>query len=149
MGFHMIKGLTAHYKKRGEMWKIDDPSSALVKVVCKPETNREMVVRQLARTTSYRKKLQCTKRVPLSAISFNMVNDVVESWQKIVAIPNWEKVTGDLFLRYIFKVEPATIALFGFPSGTDYLDPNLVSNVTFVTKGVVLIKAIDIANTGT
>jgi hemoglobin-like flavoprotein len=74
-----------------------------------------------------------------------MVDSVITSWQKIVAIPNWEKVTGDLFLRYIFKIEPGTIDLFGFPEGTDYTDPDLTKNTRFMTKGVVLIKAIDTA----
>jgi hemoglobin-like flavoprotein len=35
--------------------------------------------------------------------------------------------------------------LFGFPKGTDYTDPDLTNNAKFLTKGVVLIKAIDTA----
>jgi hypothetical protein len=61
----------------------------------------------------------------------------------IVAIPDWEKLTGDLSLWYIFRIEPGTLELFGLSTGTDYLDPNLTIHAKFVSKGVVLIKAID------
>ncbi|KAL3904729.1 MAG: hypothetical protein SGARI_004791 [Bacillariaceae sp.] len=140
MGYHMIQGLTAHYKKRGEMWKIDQDSGA-----SEDDSAKAAVARQLARSASYRKELHCSKRVKTSEISFAMVDDVINSWKVITAIPNWEKVAGDLFLRYIFKIEPGTIQLFGFPDDTDYNDPELTKNVKFVTKGVVLIKAIDTA----
>jgi hemoglobin-like flavoprotein len=147
----MIQGLTEHYRKKGEMWKIDGKSKPdgdgiePVPIMGEVDSRRAEVVRQLARTTSYRKKLHCSKQVPASDISFTMVENVIMSWEKITQIPKWEKTTGDLFLRYIFKIEPATIDLFGFPAGTDYNDPDLTSNVKFVTKGVVLIKAIDTA----
>jgi hemoglobin-like flavoprotein len=124
----MIQGLVAHYKEIAERER-------LAKQV---NESTDGVV--LSRTTIYRDVLHCTKQVPLCQISYSLVNDVVDSWHQITKIPDWAKVTGDRFLRYIFKLEPATIEMFGFPPDTDYRDPNLA-----VMKGVVLIKAIDTA----
>lgn len=151
MGYHMIKGLTAHYKKKGEHWKIDGSDKAARKKDVKPApvVQRNKVESDpklsLLGHTAYRHDLKCDTYVSSSNISFSLVTDVIMSWQMITAVPNWDKDVGDLFLRYIFKVEPATIELFGFPADTDYTDPNLTSNMKFVTKGVVLIKAIDTA----
>jgi hemoglobin-like flavoprotein len=144
MGFHMISGLKDHLSKRGELGEVTsvnevDEESANEE----SDAKRNEVTRLLSRSTSYRHSLQCAKKVPVASISFDIVETVIESWQKILAIPDWSKVTGELFLRYIFKLEAGTINLFGFPVGTDYLDPELTSNIKFTTKGVVLIKAID------
>jgi hemoglobin-like flavoprotein len=140
MGYHMIQGLTAHYDKKGELWKVKQDGS-----VYRDGSDKASLTSQLSRSTFYRQQLHCTKRVSSSDISFSTVDDVINSWKEITAIPNWEKVAGDLFLRYIFKIEPGTIQLFGFPDDTDYTDPELTKNMKFVTKGVVLIKAIDTA----
>jgi hypothetical protein len=75
-----------------------------------------------------------------------MVAHVIDSWdQKILKIPNWSQVTGDSFLRNIFRLAPAAVVLFGYPADTDPNDPALSDNKEFVAKGARLIKAIDMA----
>jgi hemoglobin-like flavoprotein len=138
MGYHMIQGLVAHYKE------LDEIEKSIQKTEPAVETE-EIVDPRLARSTNYRSVLKCDVKVPLSQISFTLVTTVVDSWSRVTSIPNWETVTGDLFLRYIFKLAPATMELFGFPAKTDYRDPELVHNRAFLHKGVVLIKAIDTA----
>lgn len=146
MGYHMIVGLKDHLRKRGELDE-DAPEKDPAADDAMEELNskRKHVERMLSRSTSYRHSLQCTKEVPLSSISYDLVTVVIESWRKILAIPEWKKVTGDLFLRYIFKIEPGTIELFNFPADTDYLDPDLTNDIKIRTKGELLIKAIDTA----
>lgn len=135
----MIQGLKAHYKELAEKHKEEEEE-----VEDKNETvEGDTLV--LVRDTPYRHELTCTKKVPLSYITYSLVKVVVSSWQSILEIPNWSHVVGDMFLRYIFKLEPATMAMFGFSPETDYRDPNLTKDVTFITKGVVLIRAIDTA----
>ncbi|KAG7366932.1 globin-like protein [Nitzschia inconspicua] len=161
MGFHMIRGLTAHYIEKGEAWRVDNSVKPPTKKVDKPvlaesipiiakekEGNcphRALICKQLRRSTPYQHMLQCNKRISAADVSFSVVSDVIASWQRIASTPNWEKTVGDLFLRYIFKIEPAAIELFGFPLDTDYTDPDLTANTKFLNKGVVLIKAIDAA----
>jgi hemoglobin-like flavoprotein len=147
MGFHMINGLTAHYKKKGGENPLNKADDSIldyddIEVASGPERT---LSQQLQRTTRYQHELSCDTHISSDDISFSVVTDVISSWQMITAIPNWENVVGDLFLRYIFKIEPATIELFGFPSDTDYANPEMSSNKKFMTKGVVLIKAIDTA----
>ncbi|KAL7567914.1 hypothetical protein ACA910_019627 [Epithemia clementina (nom. ined.)] len=161
MGFHMIQGLKAHYGKLAishaakvaitnqEVPEIEDPSSSestFVSTSDEAEVDSSKSKKQLielSRETLYRDSLMCDKRVPISSISYATVHHVVTSWQVILNIPDWERVTGELFIRYIFKLEPKTIEMFGFPADTDYRDPDLVHDITFMTKGIVLIKAID------
>jgi hemoglobin-like flavoprotein len=75
-----------------------------------------------------------------------MVTAVVVSWEQgIKKIPNWPGITGELFLRKIFELDPETITMFGFPADTKYDDPSLASDPIFMGKAVRLIKAIDMA----
>lgn len=91
-------------------------------------------------------KIDCTKRVLSSDVSYAVVNSVINSWeQKILRIPNWSLPTGESFLRRIFRLAPPTITLFGFPADTKYDDPKLSENTQFTSKGARLIKAIDMA----
>jgi hemoglobin-like flavoprotein len=144
MGYHMIQGLTAHYKKSKILVADAESIPVLEDDDVKTGLTRSLN-QQLQRSTLYRHELQCDKYISPGDISFTVVTDVITSWQMITSTPNWDTVLGDLFLRYIFKIAPATRMLFGFPSDTDYADPEMSKNRKFVTKGVVLIKAIDTA----
>ena len=54
-------------------------------------------------------KFDCTKRVPASAVSYEMVTIVVNSWeQKVRMIPHWRAVTGELLLRKMFELDPVS-----------------------------------------
>jgi Globin len=91
-------------------------------------------------------KIDCTRRIMPSEICYDTVDTVLQSWEKkILSIPNWSHSTGESFLRHIFRLAPPTITLFGFPADTKYNDPSLSTNIKFITKGVTLIKAIDMA----
>ena len=91
-------------------------------------------------------KIDCSKPVPASAVSYEMVTIVIDSWEsKVRTIPNWLAVTGELFLRKMFELDPETITMFGFPEDTKYDDPELKNNEKFMAKGMRLVEAIDIA----
>lgn len=91
--------------------------------------------------------LDCSKKVPTSYITYRTVATTISSWENgILKIPNWPQVAGELFLRKIFELEPATIQMFGFDTEkTKFDDPDLCTDRQFMGKAVRLIRAIDIA----
>jgi Globin len=92
------------------------------------------------------RKMDCTKEVSTDEIDYQMVNAVITSWdRKIMQIPNWSRVLGDRFLRHVFRIEPTTTSVFGFPPETKWDDPTLTTDEKFVQKGMKLVKAIDMA----
>ncbi|KAL7570524.1 hypothetical protein ACA910_004300 [Epithemia clementina (nom. ined.)] len=165
MGFHMIQGLKAHHDQIAFRKATPEPvNTKYISLHGNKPSFQELTIHlpflsdhekvgnnhkkqarlvDLRCQTVYRHLLQCNKKVPISSISYACVHNVASSWQIILNIPEWEKVTGELFIRYIFKLEPKTVVMFGFPSNTDYCDPDLVQDIKFMTKGIVLIKAID------
>ena len=38
-------------------------------------------------------------KVNCDAVNFSQVSDVIASWNKVVQIPNWEGIAGELLLR--------------------------------------------------
>lgn len=135
---------------------VDEHSKTKPKEVSKSTSTHTSVFSQVSQSRSGPKlnventapgiKIDCTKRIPSSEISYDTVFLVLGSWQdKILRIPNWSLPTGISFLRHIFRLAPVTITLFGFPPDTKYDDPKLSENPKFTTKGARLIKAIDMA----
>jgi Globin len=143
----MIQGLTAHYKESGMLEAILKQDAECIPIIKGHDGVRDRsLAKQLQRSCRYRHQLKCDKYISPDNISFTVVTDVINSWQMITSIPKWDTVVGDLLLRYIFKIEPAMIELFGFPlDTTNYADPELSNNKKFVTKSVVFIKAFDTA----
>jgi hypothetical protein len=90
-------------------------------------------------------KIDCSKQIRACEINYNMVASVISTWDRVLLIPDWSRVAGESFMRHIFRIEPATISLFGFPADTKWDDPALSDNKTFTRKGINLIKAIDMA----
>jgi hypothetical protein len=95
---------------------------------------------------TFASKLDCSKKTPLSAITYDKVALVVSSWDTCIkSIPNWAMITGESSLRHIFRRAPETITMFGFRADLKWDDPELKNDRRFIMKGIVLIKAIDMA----
>ena len=91
-------------------------------------------------------KLDCMTKVNARDISFDVVQAVTDSWEsKVRKLPNWLPITGELFLRKMFELDPETKTMFGFPEDTRHDDPALKNDEKFMTKGIRLIEAVDIA----
>jgi hemoglobin-like flavoprotein len=89
--------------------------------------------------------LDATVPVPLSAITYEMVSNVMGTWEQVRQIPNWDATAGEMFTRKIFELDPETIVMFGFPASTKYDDPKLSEDKAFMAKSIRLLKAIDVA----
>jgi len=90
--------------------------------------------------------IDCTKEISVNEINYAMASRVINSWDRqILQIPDWATITGESFLRHIFRIEPKTITLFDFPADTKWDDPALRQNDKFMKKAIKLIKAIDMA----
>ena len=108
-----------------------------------PEKNSPKKGEEMAVAKS---NLDCSKPIHWDAISFEMVTDVITSWeQKVRKIPNWLPVTGELILRKMFELDPEIITIFGFPEDTRFDDPELKNNEIFMTKGIRFMQAVDTA----
>lgn len=64
-------------------------------------------------------------------ISYNTVMDVVTSWDRLKAIPNYQDKTGNLILERLFELEPASRAVFGLscPSSSSSLSHSSSSSL--------------------
>ena len=76
-------------------------------------------------------------------MSFKHVSNVVESWEVIRRIPNFESVAGELLLRKMFEIDEAFRVQFGFNKDTDANDPAIYQDKKFVMHGVALVIAVD------
>jgi hemoglobin-like flavoprotein len=137
LGYHMIRGLL------DKCPRLADPQAKIIG----PATTRPAPAspRKPAKKT-FAFKLDCSKKTPLSAITYDKVQLVLSSWDTgIRRIPNWATITGESFLRHIFRRAPETISMFGFPADLKWDDLELKNDRRFIMKGVRLIKAIDMA----
>lgn len=86
-----------------------------------------------------------THPIPLTAITYEMVLKVMDTWEQLRCIPKWEATAGEMFVRKIFELDPETITMFGFAADTKYDDPALSDDAAFMAKSTRLLKAIDVA----
>ena len=71
---------------------------------------------------------------------------VVESWEKIKAIPGYKNIAGEILFRRIFKVNPGATALFSFASGTTPSDlEDIYTNDPFIQHSTAVISTVTAA----
>jgi len=76
-------------------------------------------------------------------VSYKHVARVVESWEVIRKIPNFESVAGELLLRKMFELNPAFRVQFGFTEDADWNDPKVYQDKKFMMHGIALVVAVD------
>ena len=79
------------------------------------------------------------QKVAHSDIDFHVAFTVQDSWDLVTRIPNWEEVTGDIFLRRLFETSPQLQEIWGFGK----VRPSKLTGDKFVQKGVALLLAVD------
>jgi hemoglobin-like flavoprotein len=148
LSFHMINGMLAKFPHLAD----DQPKPSTKGVLERPAKKNEVVivpekvavVNSESTSSEDIQKIDCSKHVPASAITFSMVTTVISSWEHSVKrIPKWEHVFGEIFLRKIFELDSDTIVMFGFPEDTKFDDPALRDNAKFMGKAIRFIKGID------
>lgn len=111
------------------------------------ESQTKVLISKRRSSTSRVVSLDCTRPVSADDITFDMVTDVLTSWEKgIRNIPNWSSKLGLLFMRYIFKHTGGEgKRVMGYPEDVAWDDPALSTDPIFQKKGIRLIQAIDMA----
>ena len=79
------------------------------------------------------------QKVAHSDIDFHVAFTVQDSWDLVTRIPNWEEVTGDIFLRRLFETSPQLQEIWGFGK----VRPSKLTGDKFLQKGVALLLAVD------
>ncbi|CAB9503010.1 bacterial hemoglobin [Seminavis robusta] len=81
------------------------------------------------------------QKVSCDDIDFSVACTVMESWDLVTAIPNWERVTGEIFLRRLFETSPQLQQIWGF--GTGPITESIAKSDKFIHKGATLLSAVD------
>jgi hemoglobin-like flavoprotein len=70
---------------------------------------------------------------------------VVESWDKVKAIPNYQNIAGELLFRRIFELSPEATTLFQFANGYRANDDDMYKNEMFVKHSTAVISTVTVA----
>lgn len=70
---------------------------------------------------------------------------VVESWNIVKAIPNYESVVGELLFRRIFESSPGATSLFQFAQGYTAVDEEMYSSELFVKHSTAVVSTVTAA----
>ena len=149
LSYHMIRGLLSKQPSLA----LSESKSTVPKAkagVCPysgistSDSTHNPEPKSIPESTSVQDEFDVMTPISHSSISFEMVNMVIESWDKVQKIPNWLELTGEMFMRKAFEICPETKDMFGFP-GARFDDPDLSKNKKFMAKGVRLIRAVDMA----
>lgn len=81
----------------------------------------------------------------MDELSYNTISTVIDSWEKLRQLKDYEEVAGrGLFIK-LFKKCPKAKVLFGFPIDTDTDCPELVKSKRFIMHSSYLIQMLDTA----
>lgn len=81
----------------------------------------------------------------LTDISYGAISLVMETWEQLRRIKNYEEVAGSLLFRKLFEIQPSTKVLFGFPIDVDPHSPELLASKRFLMHASYLIEMLDTA----
>lgn len=70
---------------------------------------------------------------------------MIDSWEHLRRVKNYEEVAGSLLFQRLFERQPAAKVLFGFPIDIDPKSPELISSKRFLMHASYLIQMLDTA----
>eukprot|EP00980_Cylindrotheca_fusiformis_P012104 scaffold2923_cov121-Cylindrotheca_fusiformis.AAC.14 len=73
-------------------------------------------------------------------MSYKTVSNVIESWEMIRRIPNYEQVVGLQLFQQFFSKEPTAKVVLGFPLEMDPRAPDTMKNPRFIKKAKWFVK---------
>lgn len=75
-------------------------------------------------------------------MSYSTVSSVIDSWEEIRRLPNYEENTGVMLFSKLFELEPEAKAIFGFRKTTD-VNAELAKSPRFTKHAKYFIQMID------
>ncbi|CAJ1964584.1 unnamed protein product [Cylindrotheca closterium] len=76
-------------------------------------------------------------------MSFSTINNVIETWETIRRMPEWEKEVGVGLFAKFFKMEPEAKTIFGFREDLDVTDYKVLISPRFVAHAMQFVTMID------
>eukprot|EP00980_Cylindrotheca_fusiformis_P003632 scaffold814_cov100-Cylindrotheca_fusiformis.AAC.14 len=76
-------------------------------------------------------------------MSYATVSNVIETWELIRRIPNYEEIVGTRLFQRFFNLEPGAKIIFGFPEDMDPNSSEVMKSTRFVKHAKYFIQMID------
>lgn len=78
-------------------------------------------------------------------LHYSDISLVIDNWEELRRIKNYEEVAGSLLFQHLFEKCPQCKVLFGFPLDADPKSPELLSSKRFIMHASYLIQMLDTA----
>jgi hemoglobin-like flavoprotein len=78
-------------------------------------------------------------------LSYTVISHVIDSWESLRRIKNYEHVAGTMLFRKVFIKAPQVKVLFGFPIDMNMEDPQVLESKRFLMHAAYLIQMLDTA----
>ncbi|GAX26782.1 hypothetical protein FisN_9Lh047 [Fistulifera solaris] len=81
----------------------------------------------------------------MSELSYNTTSSVIESWERLKRIKNYQEVAGVTVFQRLFEKCPQARVLFGFPIDIDTNSSELLQSKRFLTHAAHMMDMMDAA----
>eukprot|EP00523_Entomoneis_sp_CCMP467_P006946 CAMPEP_0168732538 /NCGR_PEP_ID=MMETSP0724-20121128/7822_1 /TAXON_ID=265536 /ORGANISM="Amphiprora sp., Strain CCMP467" /LENGTH=159 /DNA_ID=CAMNT_0008779559 /DNA_START=52 /DNA_END=531 /DNA_ORIENTATION=- len=78
-------------------------------------------------------------------LNYHSISHVIETWEQVRRIKNFEQVVGTVLFQQLFKKSPQTKVLFGFPIDIDTDSQELLTSKRFLMHAAYLVEMLDTA----
>ncbi|KAL7561909.1 hypothetical protein ACA910_005112 [Epithemia clementina (nom. ined.)] len=78
-------------------------------------------------------------------LNYTTISHVMESWEELRRVPDYENVAGKILFKRLFEDCPKSKVLFGFPIGIDTNSPELLDSKRFLMHASYMIQMLDTA----
>ena len=134
MAYWMIEGLLAEEKDR---CLVEEEETAKSAAVVQQPKNKGFVL------DPNRKLMNLYRPTPIEKINFNTVHKVLNSWETVVRIPDWQSKSGEIVLKKLFELIPQLKTAWGFSEDFDPNDLSDPSQNRFKKKGLGFMTGVD------
>ena len=78
-------------------------------------------------------------------LSYTTISHVLDSWEEVRRIKNFEETVGTILFQNLFKKSPQAKVLFGFPINIDTDSHELLTSKRFLMHAAYLVQMLDTA----
>lgn len=111
--------------------------------MCKSHTQTESSPPAASKNAAGRVLENPYERVSPYDITFGTVQEVIDSWQMVLAIPDWNAKTGEVGMKRLFEIAPEVKVAWGFPEDFDPKNIEDENQNKFKLKGLGFMKGLD------
>ena len=81
----------------------------------------------------------------VNELSYTTISHVLDSWEEVRRIKNFEETVGTILFQNLFKKSPQAKVLFGFPINIDTDSHELLTSKRFLMHAAYLVQMLDTA----